>query len=452
MGNSSPKHVVILGGGFAGLNAARKLRKANVRITLIDRQNHHLFQPLLYQVATAGLAAPDIAQPLRHILARQRNVTTLMDEVHSIDLEKRQVTLGHSTLAYDYLVIALGARTGYFGRRDEWERYAPGLKTLDEATQLRRRMLHAFEQAENARDTAERARLLSFVIVGGGPTGVETAGALVELARRVLTHDFRRIDPSKAHVHLVEASPRLLLMFSPEQSEYTRRKLESMGVTVHVNAPVSEIGPNHVQAGDLRIEASVILWAAGVEASPVTKTLAGVPLDRGGRVQVAPDLSLPEHPEVFAVGDLASVVDTRDVRVPGVAPAATQTGRHAAAQILADLKGKARVPFTYLDKGSIATIGRSAAVAAVAKTRFNGWPAWAMWMSVHLFFLIGLRNRVIIFLHWAWAYMTWQRGARIITGASTSPAQAAPAAPVPASAPVPAAAVAGAPPSAQPVS
>ncbi|KXU35640.1 pyridine nucleotide-disulfide oxidoreductase [Cephaloticoccus primus] len=419
------KHVVILGGGFAGINAARQLRQPNLRITLVDRQNHHLFQPLLYQVATAGLAAPDIAQPLRHILARQRNVTTLMDEVRAVDLEKRQVALEHSTLSYDYLVVALGARTGYFGRRAEWEPYAPGLKTLDEATQLRRRMLQAFEQAENARDTSEWSRLLSFVIIGGGPTGVETAGALVELARQVLTHDFRRIDPSKAHVHLVEAGPRLLPMFSPAQSEYTRRRLEKMGVKVHLAAPVTDIGPSHVQAGDLRIEASVILWAAGVEANPVTQTLAGVPLDRGGRVQVAPDLSLPGHPEVFAVGDLVAMTDARDVRVPGVAPAASQMGRHAARQILADLRSKPRQPFTYRDKGSIATIGRSAAVAQIAKLRFNGWWAWAMWMSVHLFFLIGLRNRVIIFLHWAWAYCTWQRGARIITGTQ------APAAPVP---------------------
>jgi len=431
------KHVVILGGGFAGLNAAQKLRHPSIRVTLVDRQNHHLFQPLLYQVATAGLAAPDIAQPLRHILARQRNVTTLMDEVQSIDLDKRQVTLGQSTLSYDYLIVALGARTGYFGRRDEWERYAPGLKTLDEATQLRRRMLQAFEQAENTRNTAEWGRLLSFVVIGGGPTGVETAGALVELARRVLTHDFRRIDPSKAHVHLVEAAPRLLLPFSPEQSEYTRRKLEAMGVKVHLGAPVTEVGPNHVQAGDLRIEASVILWAAGVEASPVTQTLAGVPLDRAGRVQVAPDLSLPKHPEVFAVGDLAAVVDTKNVRVPGVAPAAAQTGKHAAKQILAEIKGKARQPFTYLDKGSIATIGRSAAVAAVAKMRFNGWPAWAMWMSVHLFFLIGMRNRLIIFLHWAWAYLTWQRGARIITGTNAVPSDSTATVPPPPAEPIP---------------
>jgi NADH dehydrogenase len=408
---------VILGGGFGGLAACRALARAPVRITLVDRQNHHLFQPLLYQVATAGLAAPDIAQPLRHILSRQRNATTLMGEIQRIDLATRRVELAGTSLNYDKLIIALGARTGYFGHTD-WARHAPGLKSLDEATSLRRQLLLAFEQAEAARDTAEWVRLLSFVVVGGGPTGVETAGALAELARRVLADDFRRIDPSRAHIHLVEAGPRLLPMFSPAQSDYTRRRLEHMGVTVHLNAPVQDVGPGHVQAGDLRIESSIILWAAGVEGSPVAQTLDDIPRDRAGRVEVQPDLSLPGHEDVLVVGDLAALTDPRGVKVPGVAPAATQMGRHAARQIRADLGGQARQPFVYRDKGSMATIGRSAAVAAFGPLRWRGWPAWLMWLSVHLFFLIGLRNRIIVFLHWAWAYCTWHRGARIITGHS----------------------------------
>ena len=391
-----------------------------MRITLVDRQNHHLFQPLLYQVATAGLAAPDIAQPLRHILHEQENVTTLMTEVRAIDAAAKRVETTDGVLAYDYLLIALGARTGYFGR-NEWEQHAPGLKTLDEATRLRREMLLAFERAETTTDEAERARLMSFVIVGGGPTGVEMAGALAELARRVLVDDFRRIDPTRAKVHLVEAAPRLLLMFSEQQSAYTKRRLERMGVTVHVGAPVSEVGKGYVVAGGTRMEASIVLWAAGVEGSPVLKTIAGVPLDRGGRVQVSADLSVPGHAEIFAAGDLVALTDVKGVRVPGVAPAANQMGKHAARQILADLDGKPREPFKYTDKGSMATIGRSAAVAMVGKLRINGWLAWLMWLTVHLFFLIGLKNRLIIFLQWAWAYISWQRGARIITGQGNPP-------------------------------
>jgi NADH dehydrogenase len=412
---NTPKHVVVLGGGFAGLSVCRALNDPRLQITLVDRQNHHLFQPLLYQVATAGLAAPDIAQPLRHILHDQENVTTLMTEVRAIDAAARRVDTSEGVLTYDYLVVALGARTGYFGH-NEWEKFAPGLKTLDEATALRRQMLLAFERAETTKDEAERARLLSFVIVGGGPTGVEMAGALAELARRVLVDDFRRIDPTRARVHLVEAAPRLLLMFPEKQSEYTKRRLERMGVTVHVNAPVKDVGQGFVVAGTERLEASVIVWAAGVEGSPVVKTILGAPLDRGGRIQVAPDLSVPGYSEVFAAGDLVTLTDAKGVRVPGVAPAANQMGKHIAKQIRADLAGKAREPFVYTDKGSMATIGRSAAVAMVKNLRINGWFAWLMWLTVHLFFLVGMRNRIIIFLQWAWAYLSWQRGARIITG------------------------------------
>ena len=416
------KHVVVLGGGFAGLSACQRLNDPRVRVTLIDRQNHHLFQPLLYQVATAGLAAPDIAQPLRHILHDQENVTTLMTEVRSIDAPARRVETSEGVITYDYLVVALGARTGYFGH-NEWERFAPGLKTLDEATALRRQMLLAFERAETAKDEAERERLLSFVIVGGGPTGVEMAGAVAELARRVLVDDFRHIDPKRARVHLIEAAGRLLLMFPEKQSAYTKRKLERMGVTVHLNSPVKEVGEGFVVAGDTRIHASVTLWAAGVEGSPVVKTILGAPLDRGGRVQVSPDLSVPSHPEIFAAGDLVSLTDVNGVRVPGVAPAAGQMGRHVAKQIMADLDGRKREPFRYRDKGSMATIGRSTAVAQAGRLRWEGWFAWMAWLTVHLFFLVGLRNRILVFLQWMWAYVTWQRGARIITGLSLTAAK-----------------------------
>ncbi|MET0261254.1 MAG: NAD(P)/FAD-dependent oxidoreductase [Rariglobus sp.] len=414
----SRTHVIVLGGGFAGLAACRQLNDPRVRVTLVDRQNHHLFQPLLYQVATAGLAGPDIAQPLRHILSDQDNVTTLMDEVLRVDLDAKKVEVGHGSLSYDYLIVGLGARTGYFGR-NEWARYAPGLKTLAEATSLRRDLLLAFERAETTQDPAERARLLSFVVVGGGPTGVETSGALAELARRVLVDDFRHIDPSAAHVHLVEAAPKLLTMFSPEQSEYTRKRLEKMGVTVHLGSPVSEVGEGYVVVAGKRIESAVTIWAAGVEGSAVTRTLAGAPLDRGGRVQVAADLSLPGRREVFAAGDLVALTDVKGVRVPGVAPAATQMGGHAAKQILADLNKKEREGFIYTDKGSMATIGRSAAVAHVFGIRWKGFPAWFLWMSVHLMFVIGMRNRIGVFLSWIWAYCRWQRGARIIVDLRT---------------------------------
>lgn len=409
----SRTHVVVLGGGFAGLAACRCLNDSRVRVTLVDRQNHHLFQPLLYQVATAGLAGPDIAQPLRHIFSNQENVTTLMGEVNRVDLDARRVELGHGALSYDYLIVALGARTGYFGH-DEWVRHAPGLKTLGEATHLRRELLLAFERAETASDPAMRERLLSFVVVGGGPTGVETAGALAELARRVLVADFRRIDPSRARVHLIEAAPKLLTMFTSEQSEYTRRRLEEMGVTVHLDSPVSEVGDGFVMAGGRRVESAVTIWAAGVEGSPVTRTLTGAPLDRGGRIQVAPDLSVPARREVFAVGDVVTLTDVKKVRVPGVAPAATQMGRHAAKQILADLDQRERTGFVYTDKGSMATIGRSKAVANVFGMHWTGFPAWFLWMSVHLVFLMGMRNRIGVFLSWMWSYCRWQRGARII--------------------------------------
>lgn len=413
--NSADPHIVILGGGFAGLSAAKALRNAPVRITLVDRQNHHLFQPLLYQVATAGLSAPDIAQPLRHILADQKNCTTLMDEVTGIDTENNRVHLKDSTLFYDYLIVGLGAKTGYFGN-DQWEKHAPGLKSLDEAKALRRKLLMAFEKAETCDNPAEWEKLLTFVVVGGGPTGVEMAGAMAELSRRVLAKDFRRIDPTRAHIHLVEAGPRLLPMFAESQSEYTKQRLENMGVTIHLNAPVSQMEDGRVHMGEHTIEAGTTIWAAGVEGNPVIRTLKEAPLARGNRVDVAPDLSLPGRPNVFIAGDLASLTDAKGKKVPGVAPAAMQMGKHAAKQILRDLKGKSRKDFVYLDKGNMATIGRSSAVAEFAGMRTNGAFAWLMWLGVHLVFLLGLRNRIMVFLHWVWSYLTWQRGARIITG------------------------------------
>lgn len=413
--NKTDPHVVILGGGFAGLSAAKALRKAPVRITLVDRQNHHLFQPLLYQVATAGLSAPDIAQPLRHIFSKQKNCTTLMDEVQQIDLNKQRVHLGTTALNYDYLIVGLGAKTGYFGN-NQWEQFAPGLKSLDEAKELRRRMLLAFEKAENSRDPSELEKLLTFVVVGGGPTGVEMAGAMAELSKRALAQDFRHIDPTRAHIHLVEAGPRLLLMFDESQSDYTKERLEKMGVIVHLNAPVSDIQEERVHMGELDIEAETIIWAAGVEGNPVARSMADVPLDRGGRIQVAPDLSLPSQKNVFIAGDLANLTDVKGRKVPGVAPAAMQMGKHAAKQIIRDLRKKDRKDFVYFDKGNMATIGRSSAVAEFANIRTNGPIAWLMWLAVHLLFLVGMRNRAIVFLHWTWSYLTWQRGARIITG------------------------------------
>lgn len=404
-----PQEVLILGGGFAGLSCAKALDDPAFHVTLVDRWNHHLFQPLLYQVATAGLSTTEIAQPLRSILSEHKNVTTLMDEVVRIDLDGKQVVTKERTLPYDHLVIALGAKTGFFGR-NEWEPFTFGLKSLDDAMRIRREVLLAYEKAEATNDPAETARLLTMVIVGGGPTGVEMAGSLAELANVVLREDFRHIDPAQSNVHLIEAGPKLLPVFPDTLTNYTRKHLEDMGVTVHLNCPVKEVGEGYVIAGDQRIEANIIVWAAGVEASPVTKTLAGVPLDRGGRIQVQPDLSLPGYPQVYAAGDLVSLTDVNKVRVPGVCPAAIQMGQHIAKVIL---KGD-RIPYAYWDKGSMATIGRKAAVAMFKGMNFRGFFAWLMWLFVHLLFLVGMRNRAAVFLHWVWSYFTWQRGARII--------------------------------------
>jgi NADH dehydrogenase len=407
------KHVLILGGGFAGLACAKALQDERFQVTLVDRWNHHLFQPLLYQVATAGLTMAEVAQPLRGILSAHKNVTTLMDEVTRIDLESRQVHLKEHVLDYDYLVIGLGAKTGYFGHH-EWEEHTHGLKSLKDAMNIRREVLLAFERAESAADPAETARLLTMVVVGGGPTGVEMAGSLAELSKIVLKDDFRRIDPSLAKVHLIEGGPKLLPMFPGSLPDYTRERLTSMGVTVHLNSPVKEVGKGYVQMAGGRIESDIIIWAAGVEASEVTRTLAGIPLDRSGRIEVQPDLSLPGHPEVFAAGDLVALTDPKGVRVPGVSPAAIQMGQFIAKLITAEDKATPRPAFVYWDKGTMATIGRKAAVVTIAGLQMRGFAAWLMWLFVHLIFLMDMRNRASVFLHWVWSYFTWQRGARII--------------------------------------
>ena len=405
-------HVVTVGGGFGGLWATRALRRAPVRITLVDRCNHHLFQPLLYQVATAGLSAPDIAAPLRHILRGQRNVTVLMQEVTGIDAAAHRLTLRDGPdLEFDYLVLASGAGHAYFGH-DEWATHAPGLKTLDDALQIRQRILAAFERAEVSTDAAARAALLTFAVVGGGATGVELAGTLAEIARHTLRHEFRRIDPAASRVLLLEAGPRLLPAFAPELSANARRKLMDLGVDVLTGRAVSVIDAGGLQVGDERIAARTVIWAAGVAASPLARSL-GVPLDRAGRVLVSPDLSVPDHPQLFVVGDLAAVL--QDGRpVPGIAPAAKQMGRHAAAMILARIRGGATRAFRYRDHGNLATIGRMAAVVQMGRLRLTGVAAWWFWLLAHVYFLIGFRNRLVVLINWFWAYWSYQRGARII--------------------------------------
>jgi NADH dehydrogenase len=407
------KHVLILGGGFAGLECAKRLRDERIRVTLVDRWNHHLFQPLLYQVASGALTMAEIAQPLRSILSGQKNVTTIMDEVVHIDLPAKKVQLTKRALDYDYLVIALGAKTSFFGH-NEWEPYTLGLKSLDDGMAIRKQVLMAFEEAESSVDEEEIDKLLTMIVVGGGPTGVEMSGSLAELSRVVLKEDFRRIDPARAKVHLIEAGPKLLPSFPGTLPEYTRKRLEKMGVTLHLNCSVKDVGKGYVIAGDQRIEGRVIIWAAGVEASPVSRTLAGIPLDRSGRIKVLPDLSLPGHPDVFAAGDIVTLTDKNGVQVPGVSPAAIQMAGFIARQIQRETTDAPRPVFAYWDKGSMATIGRSAAVVDFAGMRIRGYIAWLMWLFVHLIFLMNMRNRLSVFFHWTWAYFTWERGARVI--------------------------------------
>ena len=421
-------HVVVLGGGFGGLEFCKRFQSADARITLVDRTNHHLFQPLLYQVATAGLAATEIAQPIRSILSDRPDITVLMDEVLDFNLAEKKVFLRENTLKYDYLVLALGGCTSYFGH-PEWEAFAPGLKSLNDALDIRSRVLRAFEKAENDTEKSEHDRLMTLVIIGGGPTGVELAGALAELARTVLNRDFRHIDPTQARIILLEGSPVVLGNFPPDLSASAQRQLEGLGVQVRTSTRVKNIREGEVEldSGET-IRAGTILWAAGVSAVPLTKKLS-VELDRSGRVKVKPDLSVPGHPEVFAIGDMALVLGGDGQPVPGVSPAAMQMGRYVAVRIAEGIRfgPKAeKAAFQYFDKGTMATIGRSAAVAWLKKIHLSGYPAWLFWLFVHIVFLIGFRNRIAVLINWAYAYIGYRRGARIITSETpgTEPAQA----------------------------
>ncbi|MGD2051225.1 MAG: NAD(P)/FAD-dependent oxidoreductase [Acidimicrobiia bacterium] len=404
--------IVIVGGGFGGLAAAKALGRAPVSVTLVDRRNHHLFQPLLYQVATAGLGAIDIAEPIRRILRRQANTTVLLAEVTGIDIAARTVDLaGGEPLPYDHLIVAAGAGHAYFGH-DEWEPYAPGLKTIDDALEIRRRILRAFEHAELARSDAERRFWLTITVVGGGPTGAELAGAIAELARHTLAREFRQFDPKETHVLLVEAGDRILPTYPPSLSRKAQVQLERLGVDVRTGAAVTGIDAGGVDLDGERVPTGTVVWAAGVAASPLGASL-GTPLDRQGRVVVTPDLSIPDHPEVAVIGDLAAVPGDGEP-VPAVAPAAIQMGRHAASAILQRIEGEAPEPFRYVDRGSMATLGRKAAVAVIRRVHMWGLAAWLSWLFVHIFFLIGFRNRAVVLFEWARSYLTYSRSARLI--------------------------------------
>ncbi|HYL22774.1 MAG TPA: NAD(P)/FAD-dependent oxidoreductase [Burkholderiales bacterium] len=404
---SAPR-VVIVGCGFGGLWAAQALGRAPLEITVLDRTNHHLFTPLLYQVATAGLSAPSIAGPIRHILADQRNTTVLFGEARALDVARRVVRLENGDeLDYDYLILAAGTTLSYFGH-DEWAAHAPGLKTLEDALEIRRRVLIAFERAERESDPAKRSAWLTFVVVGGGATGVELAGTFAEIARHTLRGEFRRIDPHNARVMLIEGADRVLPPYPPDLSAKAQRALERLGVTVWPGRTVTGIDADGAQLGADRIAAKTVIWAAGVKSSPLGAA-TGAPLDRAGRVKVEPDLSAPGHPEIFVAGDLAAVE-----AVPGIAPAAKQMGRHAARNVLRRIEGKPTVAFKYRDYGQLATIGRNAAVAMIGRLHLSGFPAWLVWLVAHIYFLINFRNRLVVMLDWAWSYFSYQRYARII--------------------------------------
>lgn len=411
---TSVKHVVIVGGGFAGLWAARGLAHAAVRITLLDRCNHHLFQPLLYQVATAGLSGPDIAAPLRHILRGQANVHVLLGEVERVEKEQRRVYLADGQcLDYDWLVLASGSRTSWFGQ-EAWAAHAPGLKTLDDALDIRRRLLLAFEQAEAETDAQRQRALLNFIVIGGGPTGVELAGVMAEIARHTLRREFRRIDPAAARVLLLEAGPRILSALPEDLSRKAASQLTALGVEVRCGQRVVDINGEGVRTEQEWLPARTVLWAAGVAASPLGASLQ-VEMDRAGRVKVGPDLSVPGWPEIYVAGDLAAV-EQDGKAVPGVAPAAKQMGAYIARSLCARLQGSSLPPFRYQHAGSLATIGRKAAVADLGRLHLSGLLAWWFWLLIHVLFLIGFRNRLIVLLNWAWSYWTWQRHSRIILG------------------------------------
>jgi NADH dehydrogenase len=422
-------HVVILGGGFGGLYAAKALRHAPVRVTVADRRNHHLFQPMLYQVATAGLNPSDIASPIRSILRRSKNTEVLLAEAGNVDVNAHRVDFTDGTsLQYDYLIVATGAHHSYFGH-DEWEPLAPGLKSLEDALEIRRRVLLAFERAERERDPVRRHAYLTFVIVGGGATGVETAGAVAEIRRYALRRDFRHIDPGEATVMLLEGGPRLLPSYPPSLSDAAKLELRKLGVEVRLETLVTDVRPGSVAAAGWSIPADTVIWAAGNTASPLLGTL-GAPLDRAGRVIVEPDCTIPGHPEVFVLGDAAAFSDGAGGILPGICPVAIQMGQYAARAIEGDLAGRPRKPFAYWDRGQLAVIGRGQAVADIWKLHFSGFIAWLIWIFVHIFFLIGFRNRILVLLEWAWSYVTYSRGARLITdetqapGATLRPAEA----------------------------
>ncbi len=406
--------IVIVGAGFGGLAAAKALADADVQVTVIDRANHHLFQPLLYQVATAALSPEQIAQPIRHILRDAKNITVELDEVVRIDPAAQEIIATDRRYPYDYLILATGARHSYFGH-PEWEKDAPGLKSIDDALNIRDRLLLAFERAEKSDDPEERRKALTFVIIGAGPTGVEMAGSIGEVARYTMVQDFRRIDPSQARVILIDAAPRVLPTFDETLSAKALEQLHRIGIEVRTGVGVKGVTPDGVQLENEFIPSSTVVWAAGNAASPLGKQLGGE-TDRAGRVSITPELTVPGHPNLFVIGDLSSFTHQGGKPLPGVSPVAMQQGRHAARNILAGIKGEPMTPFRYLDKGSMATIGRHAAVADIRGFRINGYPAWLAWLFVHLIFLIGFRNRVLVFLQWAWSYLNYYRGARLITG------------------------------------
>jgi NADH:quinone reductase (non-electrogenic) len=414
--NPTRPRVVIIGAGFGGLSAAKRLAKAPVDVTVIDQHNYHLFQPLLYQVATAALSPSDIAAPIRSVLRDQANAKVMLAQVSGVDLAQRAVIAEGRRIPFDTLVIATGAQHAYFGH-DDWADFAPGLKTIDDATYLRRRILLAFEKAETEPDPAERRRLLNFVIVGGGPTGVEMAGAIAELAKRALAADFRAIDPRAARIVLVEAAPRLLTSFDPALSETARRSLEQLGVEVRLGAGVTACDGAGVTVGDERIAARTVMWAAGVMASPVAQWL-GAQADHAGRVKVKPDLSVPGHPNIFVIGDVASAAGADGKPLPGVAPVAKQQGQYVANLVRARLAGKSVAPFRYRDVGALATIGRKSAIAQFGRIKLKGFVGWLLWSVAHIYFLIGFRNRLVVATNWLWNYVTFQRGTRLITGLS----------------------------------
>ncbi|HEY6373231.1 MAG TPA: NAD(P)/FAD-dependent oxidoreductase [Candidatus Sulfotelmatobacter sp.] len=436
MTSKGTPRVVIVGAGFGGLNAAQALAKASVKITIIDRKNFHTFQPLLYQVATAGLSPGEIAAPIRSILRSHKNIEVLMAEVTGFDLDRHIVETSDTAVPYDYLVVAAGAGHSYFGH-DSWEPYAPGLKTIEDALEIRRRVLLAFELAERHAAGGETAMPLNFVVVGGGPTGVELAGTLAEISRHALAHEFRSIDPARTRILLIEGGARVLPAYAEDLSRSAQEQLNRLGVEVRTSTVVTQIEPGAVYAGDTRLPATVVLWAAGVAASPLGKCL-GVQVDRAGRVLVQPDLSIPGHPEVFVIGDLAALKDEQGKMLPGVAPVAIQEGRFVAKVIREELESHAGAPpfsrplreggdfdvrprFHYWDKGSLATIGRAAAVAEFGRIHISGFIAWLSWLFVHILFLIGFRNRLLVFIQWAWSYVTYERGARLITGSTYLP-------------------------------